>query len=309
MLDDFRDEEINTSSEFLDEFRQRLNSQPLDNIDDRRATVNRSQQIFLSTVLGIGLAGIVSWFIFSSDYSQTDNIEIPVVRRPQTAVKVQPTEPGGMEILNQDKTVYNIVEKKDADEHNVESLLPPPEEPQLPIIETADTSDTASTDVVAAAEKIITAQENKNNETKEEVAVQIAAPAPVVTASPAPAAVVAENKEAENKEAEIKVVENKPAAEKKPTAPANKEADIPTGRWQLQLMSTPNAAAVEKAWNSMKLKYSALKSLPHEVETADLGSKGIFYRLKAGAFIDRSDADKLCNSIKNSGGTCLVKKK
>ena len=43
--------------------------------------------------------------------------------------------------------------------------------------------------------------------------------------------------------------------------------------------------------------------------TADLGAKGIYYRLKAGAFATRDGADELCKDIKALGGTCIVKKK
>ena len=61
MLDDFRDdEELDKGDEFLDEFRQRLNSQPIENLEERKNDINRSQHIFLGTVLGVGLAGIVS---------------------------------------------------------------------------------------------------------------------------------------------------------------------------------------------------------------------------------------------------------
>ena len=304
MLDDFRDEEINTSGEFLDEFRQRLNSQPIENIDDRRATMKRSQQIFLSTVLGISLAGVVSWFIFSSDYSQTDNVEIPVVRRPQTAAKIQPAEPGGMEILNQDKTVYDIVEKKETDEHNIESLLPPPEDPQLPTIETSEKD---QLDVITEAEKIITAKEKEKENEINTITSAEKEVAPLAVAAETPKE-VKEVKIIEDVVEKVVVNEAKPEPVKAKDETL-KETIIPTGRWQLQLMSTPNSSGIEKAWNAMKSKYPALKSLPHEVETADLGAKGTFYRLKAGSFIDRGDADKLCNSIKNSGGTCLVKKK
>ena len=52
-----------------------------------------------------------------------------------------------------------------------------------------------------------------------------------------------------------------------------------------------------------------LNGEPREIETADLGSKGTYYRLKAGAFSDKISADKLCNDIKALGGTCIVKKK
>ena len=332
MLDDFRDDEINTSTEFLDEFRQRLNSQPLDNVEQRRASVNRSQQIFLSALLGVGLAGVVSYFIFASDYSKVENVEIPVVRRPQVAVKVQPIEPGGMEILNQDKTVYDIVEKKAEDTDKVESVLPPPEEPDVQAIQP---NINTAINVASRVEKILKSEDNKNRtEEVKEVSVEVSEtetsvslPSSEVSKETLPqvetAGVSEPNKpeinaskevvveQASSKTVEVKAAEVKKAETKAPEAKksASSKDDIPYGVWQLQLISTPNSSAVEKAWKSMIVKYPALKDQPHEVETADLGSKGVYYRLKAGSFVDRGDADKLCNSIKNSGGTCLVKKK
>lgn len=82
-----------------------------------------------------------------------------------------------------------------------------------------------------------------------------------------------------------------------------------TGPWCVQLMSSPNQTAVNGAWKGLVKKYNVLQKQPHEVETADLGSKGTYYRLYAGAFADRSGADRLCNDIKALGGTCIVKKK
>lgn len=291
MLDDFRDEEedLDKNGEFLDEFRQRLNSQSVENLEERKNEISRSQNVFIGTILGIGLAGIVSWFILSSDYTQTEDVDIPVVRRPQTAVKVQPADPGGMEILNQDKTVYDIVEKKETDDIKVENLLPPPEEPKMPedIIPTA-TQPTSEKeikiDVIETAEKII-----NNNEVK-------------APAQP--------QKEPVKPEAKPVVVEEKPVQQPKPVVvEAPKPVEIATGSWQIQLISSPNKSAMEKAWKDMSKKYSALNGLPHEIESADLGSKGTFYRLKAGSFKDRAPADKICNSIKSAGGSCLVKKK
>ena len=291
MLDDFRDEEedLDKNGEFLDEFRQRLNSQSVENLEERKNEISRSQNVFIGTILGIGLAGIVSWFILSSDYTQTEDVDVPVVRRPQTAIKVQPADPGGMEILNQDKTVYDIVEKKETDDIKVENLLPPPEEPKMPedIIPTAaqPTSEKEiKIDVIETAEKII-----NNNEVK-------------APAQP--------KKEPVKPEAKPVVVEEKPVQQPKPVVvEAPKPVEIAAGSWQIQLISSPNKSAMEKAWKDMSKKYSVLNGLPHEIESADLGSKGTFYRLKAGSFKDRAPADKICNSIKSAGGSCLVKKK
>ena len=319
MLDDFQDNDPVKNSEFLDEFRQRLNSQPIENLEERKKDISKSQHIFLGTILGVGLAGVASWFILSPDYEKTENIEIPVVRRTNTAVKVQPANPGGMEILNQDKAVYDIVENNNTDTAKVENILPLPEEPIIPAIaektldEKTENIVAESNKVIENAEKIIAQEELKNSvaeepkEVKKEIKVEIVennkpADKTVTTAS-------AEKNETIVKEiakAPVKeVVEVKEVAKEKPAA----DVKVASGMWQIQLISSPNQAAMEKSWIDLTKKYSQLKDLSHEIESADLGAKGTFYRLKAGAFSTRSEADKLCNSIKTAGGTCLVKKK
>ena len=126
--------ENNKDDDFLNEFRQKLNDQSIANFEEKKNEINRSKNVFIGAVSGIALAAVVGWFVLSPRYANDPNVELPVIRRPQTAVKVQPTEPGGMEILNQDKSVYDIIEKKDNNAPLVENLLPPPEEPQLPVI-------------------------------------------------------------------------------------------------------------------------------------------------------------------------------
>lgn len=59
----------------------------------------------------------------------------------------------------------------------------------------------------------------------------------------------------------------------------------------------------------MSRKYKVLKNLPHEIESADLGAKGTFYRLKAGAFSSKAEAAAACSQIKSAGGSCFTAKK
>ena len=59
----------------------------------------------------------------------------------------------------------------------------------------------------------------------------------------------------------------------------------------------------------MQKKYALLDNLPHEIESADLGAKGIFYRLKVGSFANKGDADALCLQLKKAGGNCFTAKK
>ena len=107
----------NKNDDFLDEFRQKLNTDSSESFEERKNEINRSKNVFIGTVSGIALAAVVGWFVLSPRYAENNSADIPVIRRPQTAVKVQPAEPGGMEILNQDKSVYDIIEKKETSLH------------------------------------------------------------------------------------------------------------------------------------------------------------------------------------------------
>ena len=42
------------------------------------------------------------------------------------------------------------------------------------------------------------------------------------------------------------------------------------------------------------------------VQRADLGAKGVFYRLRVGAFEARADATEFCNALKATDQTCIV---
>ena len=298
----------NNNDDFLDEFRQKLNSEPGESFEERKNEINRSKNVFIGTVSGIALAAVVGWFVLSPRYAAENAADIPVVRRPQTAVKVQPAEPGGMEILNQDKSVYDIIEKKDTSAPVVENLLPPPEEPQLPTVSAAaEPNIPAPAPAVRQAEEIIKAEDIKIAPAPEPKA------APEETPKPEPATIA---------QAAAAPAEKAPAAapqktETKPAAPAAEapaaKTEVKTvtvsGPWQVQLISSPNRKAVDTAWDGLVKKYPVLKGQPREIETADLGAKGTFYRLKAGGFAERAGADRLCNDIKALGGTCIVKKK
>lgn len=76
---------------------------------------------------------------------------------------------------------------------------------------------------------------------------------------------------------------------------------------RLQLASVPNESDVDGEWKRLKKRIGApLADLELHVERADLGSKGIYYRLQAGRFADRSAAAAACQDIKAAGGDCLI---
>lgn len=297
----------NKDDDFLDEFRQKLGGQDMENFEEKKNEINRSKNVFIGAVSGIALAAVVGWFVLSPRYADAPDAELPVIRRPQNAVKVQPAEPGGMEILNQDKSVYDIIEKKDTSAPVVENLLPPPEEPQLPVI--------ASQPETTVADKVTAQIQPTVVEQKVEEIIRVAEapkPQPVLEPKTEPEPVPlsqAVSAPAPTPEPVVRP-EPQPAPQPKATpAPQPEPKAAAAGDWQVQLMSSPNKTAMDSAWKNLVKKYPVLNGQPHEIETADLGSKGTFYRLKAGAFADRSGADNLCNDLKALGGSCIVKKK
>lgn len=299
---------FNKNDDYLSEFKQKVANQKIATLEERRTELARSRNNFLGTFAGIALAGVVGWFVLAPQYAETEK-EIPIIRRPQTAVKIKPENPGGMDIPNQDKNIYNIVEKKDVNNTVVENLLPKPETPKLPDIvpEISDVNENADN-----LDQIVDeVSSNKASELAEKTA-PAAVDAPTASNSnvPAkPADLLADNL-ADN-------IKTKPAAIEKAPAPLIKEektaaAAVPAdaGGWQIQLIASKNKAAVEKTWVDLSSKYADLKKMPHEVQASDLGAQGMFYRLRAGLFADKAAAVQACNDLKAKGlRDCIAKEK
>ncbi len=83
-----------------------------------------------------------------------------------------------------------------------------------------------------------------------------------------------------------------------------------SGGYYVQLGSVRSAEGAEGEWKKIVGKYkSQLSSYSHRVEKADLGAKGVFYRIQAGP-VSKDKAVATCASIKKvTPGGCLVKKK
>ena len=83
--------------------------------------------------------------------------------------------------------------------------------------------------------------------------------------------------------------------------------DIRPGTHYVQLGSIKSAAAASSEWSKLQKKYpDELNGAKYRVERADLGDKGVFYRIQAGPMAGES-ASEICDSIKaQSPGGCLV---
>ena len=304
MLDNFSDNYRRDDEEVLNEFRQK---QVNFDLEERKNEIDNSRSLFIGALAGLFMAGIVGWFVLAPRYQTNNEDNIPLISRPQQPVKVLPAGMNEVDVKSQDRSVYDVLDKNEPKEENtniVESTETPNSEAIEKLVEevVANAPETPTPEVesltaVAVAPVAEVKEEVKTEETKvEEVKTETAA---VAEKTVAPEPVKEEVKVEEVKKEEVvKVAEA--------TKPVN---EIKKGTWSVQLMSSPNKPAVEKSWTTMSKKYSMLKDLPYEVEKADLGAKGVFYRLKVGSLPTKADATALCSKLKAAGGSCFVVKK
>jgi cell division protein FtsN len=136
------------------------------------------------------------------------------------------------------------------------------------------------------------------------VAKKVAAPPPEAVSKPAPEPVKATPKvAAEPIKATPKAVADAPPAKLGATAAAT------GGAYVLQIGAYKSEADAEAAWKGYQTKHGALVSgMSSDIQKADLGDKGVWYRLRAGSFPDKDAAGALCDKLKADGGACFPAK-
>jgi len=140
-----------------------------------------------------------------------------------------------------------------------------------------------------------------------------AAPEPEVAAAPEEAAPAAEAEaEAAAPEAAIPEIETAEAAPEalvpEPAPAATATAPATGGAFVVQLAAVREEAAAGPAYKALQDKHSAiLGGHALDVERADLGDKGIFYRVRAAGFDSKAAATTACGKLKAAGQDCLVR--
>ena len=131
--------------------------------------------------------------------------------------------------------------------------------------------------------------------TKPPAQLGLAHPAPVAATPPAPAktAVTAPVKQAPaTTSAPVKAVAAKPA---------------PAGSYFLQIGAYRSEAEAMTAWKTYQSKHATLLSgLGPDVQKADLGDKGVWYRLRIATAADKDAAAALCDRLKAQNAACFL---
>jgi tetratricopeptide (TPR) repeat protein len=118
-----------------------------------------------------------------------------------------------------------------------------------------------------------------------------------------PAAEVAEASIA--KKAKTKIIVTPVSAE--PESQSTSDVDVHSG-WAVQIASANSEAAAWSTWKKMQRAKPALTDFKPAMVRADLGKKGIFYRVRLIGFDDQKGAQSTCAKLKTSGVDCYISK-
>lgn len=100
---------------------------------------------------------------------------------------------------------------------------------------------------------------------------------------------------------ETVVISGASSTDEMPAAPPDMEIAKPQPTTAIHLASYKRRTRADKGWDILTRDHPELRGLEPTVIEADLGSKGIYYRLVAEGLGSAEDARKLCRTIKANG--------
>jgi len=264
----------------------------------------------------IGVAGLavvativaVTWATWPSGKGRVDENALPVLKTEDKAYKIKPDDPGGMIVPNKDSTIFetlNVAEKKKP----VENLL---DEPETPVKKDEVFGADVSADDAAADDAVDLADHNvKTDEDDADVAPVVEEKAaeekPAEEKPLEPPPPVSEKKVEEKVEPKKAIAEEKPIVKAEPKTEEKPQAKPASGSSYIQLAAVKSEAEAKQKWAKLQSQYPALSGFNLRVQKADLGAKGIFYRVQAGPAAT-ADAQAACTKIKSQKGDCLLVK-
>lgn len=90
-------------------------------------------------------------------------------------------------------------------------------------------------------------------------------------------------------------------------APTSRFAFSAEGNFLVQVAALRSEEGAEEAWSTLSVKHGDIfEGATRYIQRADLGAKGVFFRLRAGRFQDRAEAVSFCDALKADGGSCIV---
>ncbi|MRG73597.1 hypothetical protein GH722_17660 [Alphaproteobacteria bacterium HT1-32] len=284
----------------------------------RRSGAGKAVLLLLAAFVLVGAGMGAGWLIYSNQ-SGTGTGGAPLVRAPAEPAKVRPENPGGMEVPDTDKGVYDVV-SGNAGEPRTEKLLDAPERPQVPQASHADATTGQPLDItkpappaepVAAPPPSAVAAPAAPAPDSSEAPAPEPAPLAKVEPAPAPAEAVAPTEKpapAPKPEAKKPIQLTKaPATSAEPKKPEPAKTAPSSGSWRIQVGALRDEAAAEKEFARLQRRHpDLLGNLGLSIMKVDITGKGSFYRMRAGPLADSAAASALCGQLKAAKVPCLT---
>jgi len=261
----------------------------------------------------VGFVGI-AWYATTQGQRDT-SVVAPMIRADNSPIKVLPAKPGGQKVPNQDKLIFMQVtpgQKKP----KVERLLPPPEKPMAklapppksakmpPSGPMAPDSDTLISRAASPLPRAPVRPKRTPPEVKAPPKVPLGEPKPV---KPVPKLVKSVPETVKPIPKPVKVAPKVKKVAKVEAPGKTPVASVARGAFRIQLGAVKTRVRAEKEAGRLSTVYkSVLSRLKVKAVRADLGKRGIFYRLRVGPFADRTAAAALCAKLKARKQGCIV---
>lgn len=302
----------NSHNSQSNEFHQRVADQNIQGFD-RQEELQHAKNGFIGMLAGIVVGGVVGWLFFGPAETANKEKEIPVIHRPLTPAKVLPNDPGGMEIHNQNREIYHIIDNA------------PKEDNKVKIVSAPDTKSFAMENAIPAPENIDSLVESIEEDSSldnldvsfsadntDNIKVADSDLTAIKTTSPEKVVIP---QKIENIEVELQNTVNAKASTKKveEAIPAVKPVPIATsakgskGTWYAQIIASSSRKTVENLWRQLSEKHAFLKKYSHEIEEITVANGNKLYRLKAGAFKTRKEAENLAAQLKQNKISSIIK--
>ena len=307
---------FNTDRTDISDYHQRVADRNIQSIEDRNEEIEHAKNGFIGMLAGILVGAVVGWIFLAPTNENNKATEIPIIRKSIKPFKIQPNEPGGMEIDNQDREIYHIVDNipKENKEVKIKAL---PDVPQL-VVETATTPPEDLETLVESIEEELPLNNDsiEIDDTNENVKIAQTELMSINTNSREKIVIPQKIEHIEVKLQDTinaEISEKKSNKEEQETATAPKKEITPKapqslkGTWYAQIIASSSRSAVENLWKNLSQKHSFLKTYYHEVEEITSANGNTLYRLKIGAFKTRKQAEELSNKLKQNKVSSIIK--
>lgn len=275
----------------------------------------RSPKRLITAGIALGAVaafGIGIWFAYDQGVKRGASGAPPLIRADQSPTKVAPENPGGMQVPNQDKQIYERLPGNTAQgpAGQTERLLPPPERPSAAPTQ-SNAAISPSVTVPNRSAQPVPNQAPATPPAASAVPNRTDAPSatPVQPAPGQPQTVTPPSQSARTAAAPTPA----PAATQSQTqtpaaAPAARTVTAtPGGSAKIQLASLKDQAAATATWNQLQKKFpEVLGGLQPSYERVEIANKGTFIRLQAGPLKDRAEAQAACTALAAKNQGCIV---